>query len=159
MKNERPPEGYWHLVSRQFGKNYVAVSGLILILTLFAVAVLADFIANDKPLVMRYRSQIYFPILKQYAVSSGFSRWQSEFQNISFKEFAAANFKTEDWAQFPPLRYSPNEVNLNEPLRHPSRQHFFGTDEIGRDIASRVVHGSRVSLSVGFVAVGIYVVI
>ncbi|OLC28142.1 MAG: peptide ABC transporter permease [Acidobacteria bacterium 13_1_40CM_56_16] len=69
------------------------------------------------------------------------------------------NFKQGDWAQFPPVRYSPNEVSLTSVLRPPSAQHFLGTDDIGRDIASRVVHGSRVSLSVGFVAVSIYVLI
>src|SRR5207249_7499731 len=45
------------------------------------------------------------------------------------------------------------------PLRRPSERHFFGTDDIGRDVASRIVHGARVSLSVGFVAVSIYALI
>jgi peptide/nickel transport system permease protein len=60
---------------------------------------------------------------------------------------------------FPPIRFSPNDIDLRSALRPPSRLHLLGTDEIGRDIASRMVHGSRVSLSVGFVAVAIYVVI
>src|SRR5439155_4485248 len=81
------------------------------------------------------------------------------FQNVSFKEFTAANFKAGDWVWFPPIRYSPNDVKLDEALQPPSRKHYLGTDDIGRDIASRVVHGSRVSLSVGFVAVSIYVLI
>ena len=44
-------------------------------------------------------------------------------------------------------------------IQPPSSVHWLGTDDIGRDIASRMVHGSRVSLSVGFVAVSIYVII
>ena len=64
-----------------------------------------------------------------------------------------------DWAWFPPIRYSPNDLNLKEAIQSPSIQHFLGTDDIGRDVASRMVHGSRVSLSVGFVAVSIYVLI
>ena len=159
MDKAQRPEGYWHIVSRQFRRNRIAVFGLIIVLCLFVVAALADFIANDKPLVMKYQKRIYFPVVKDYAAWLGISRWQPPFQNISFKEFAAANFKEGDWAQFPPIRYSPNDVSLISVLRRPSAEHFFGTDDVGRDVASRVVHGSRVSLSVGFVAVSIYVLI
>jgi len=123
------------------------------------IAALADFIANDKPLVMRYRHSFYFPVLKQYSVSLGVSRWQPEFQNISFKEFVAANFGADDWVQFPPIRYSPGEVYLSDVLQRPTAEHWFGTDDVGRDVASRIVHGSRISLYVGFIAVSIYVLI
>lgn len=153
------PEGYWRAVGRQFRKNHVAVAGLIIVLCLFAVALVADFVANDKPLVMSYKSRFQFPVFQDYAVRLGISRWQPAFQNISFKEFVAANLTQGDWVLFPPVPYSPNEVNLNEALREPSARHFFGTDEVGRDVASRIVHGSRASLSVGLVAVSIYVLI
>src|SRR5437016_10606784 len=159
MKRAQRPEGYWQIVSRRFRNNRVATAGLIVVLLLFMLAASADFIANDKPLVMSYRSEIYFPVLKDYAAWLGVSRWEAPFQNVSFKDFAAMNFKQGDWAQFPPVRYSPNEVSLTSVLRPPSAQHLLGTDDVGRDIASRVVHGSRVSLSVGFVAVSIYVLI
>jgi peptide/nickel transport system permease protein len=159
MKNEHRPEGYWRALARQFRRNRIAVIGLLIIILLFAVAAAADFIANDKPLVMKYDGAIYFPVLKDYAVWLGISQWPSRFQNIQFKDLAEREFKAGDWAQFPPIPYSPNEVSLATPLRRPSTQHLFGTDEIGRDIASRVVHGSRISLSVGFVAVSIYILI
>src|SRR5437667_8101397 len=159
MQSAQRPRGYWGIVLRQFGKNRVALAGLVVVLCLFIIAALADFIANDKPLVMKYRNQIYFPVVKDYAVWFGVSRWESPFQNISFKDFAATDFKEGDWAQFPPIRYSPTDVILTDVLRPPSAEHLLGTDDIGRDIASRVVHGSRVSLSVGFVAVSIYVLI
>jgi peptide/nickel transport system permease protein len=152
-------ETYWSIVARQYRKNKVAVFGLIIVVGLFALALTADFIANDKPLVMRYKGQIYFPVAKDYSVRLGISQWQPQFQNISYKEFVDANFGEADWAVFPPIKYSPNDVSLLDTIRPPSAQHFLGTDEIGRDIASRMIHGSRVSLSVGFVAVSIYVVI
>jgi peptide/nickel transport system permease protein len=139
--------------------NRIAVVGLGIVFVLFAVALFADFIASDKPLVMRYKGQLYFPGLKDYAVWVGLSRWQPEFLNISYKELEAQNFSEDDWAVFPPVRFSPNDIDLKSSIRPPSRVHFFGTDEIGRDIASRMIHGSRVSLSVGFVAVAIYVCI
>ncbi|MBI4475313.1 MAG: ABC transporter permease [Acidobacteria bacterium] len=153
------PEDYWSIVARQFRKNKVALIGLFIVLTLFAVALSADFIANDKPLVFRYEGELYFPVLKSYAVWVGLSQWQPQFQNISFKEFVAANASEDDWALFPPIKYSPTDVSLLDVIQPPSAQHYLGTDTVGRDVASLMIHGSRVSLSVGFVAVSIYVLI
>src|SRR5436190_5537393 len=123
---ERPPENYWTIVSRQFRKNRVAVFGLIIVLVLFFVALGADFIANDKPLVMKYRSGLYFPVLKEYAVWLHLSQWPREFQNISFKEFVEANFSEPDRVWFPPIRYSQNYINLKDPIQPPSRGHLLG---------------------------------
>ena len=51
--------------------------------------------------------------------------------------------------------YDPNAINVQNILEPPGFTHPFGTDDIGRDILSRIIWGSRISLSVGFVAVGI----
>jgi peptide/nickel transport system permease protein len=51
--------------------------------------------------------------------------------------------------------HDPAEINIENALLAPSRAHIFGTDHLGRDLFSRVVHGSRISLSIGFIAVGI----
>ncbi len=53
--------------------------------------------------------------------------------------------------------YDPSAINAWSVLSPPSWQHWFGTDELGRDVLSRVLYGARVSLKVGFVAVGIAV--
>ena len=153
------PEDYWSVVVRQFRRNRVAMAGLSIVLLLFFVAIAADFIASDKPLVMSYQGRIYSPVLRDYAVWVGLVQWQQEFQNISYKELVAGKFGEDDWVLFPPIRYSPNNVDLLSAIQPPSSQHLLGTDDIGRDVASRLVHGSRVSLSVGFVAVSIYVLI
>jgi len=51
--------------------------------------------------------------------------------------------------------YDPNEPNLKNKLSGPSGEHWLGTDQLGRDVFSRIVWGARVSLKVGIVAVGI----
>jgi len=53
--------------------------------------------------------------------------------------------------------YEPNAINAWSVLSPPSWQHWFGTDELGRDVLSRIIFGARISLKVGFVAVGIAV--
>jgi len=55
--------------------------------------------------------------------------------------------------------YEYDKMNLPNMLRPPCREHIFGTDEFGRDIFSRIVYGARISLQVGFVAVGLSMVI
>lgn len=51
--------------------------------------------------------------------------------------------------------YDPNDINVKAILLAPSTQHWMGTDGLGRDVLSRMLHGGRVSLLVGLVAVGI----
>jgi peptide/nickel transport system permease protein len=51
--------------------------------------------------------------------------------------------------------YDPYVIDRTQILEHPSSRHLFGTDDLGRDVLSRMIYGSRISLSVGFVAIGI----
>jgi peptide/nickel transport system permease protein len=64
-------------------------------------------------------------------------------------------------AVFAPLiaPYKPNAINPFNTLRAPSSAHLLGTDQNGRDVLSRVIYGSRVSLTVGFISVGIAVMV
>lgn len=55
--------------------------------------------------------------------------------------------------------YDPTVRVKEESLLSPSKKHIFGTDLLGRDIFSRVIYGSRISIGVGIVAVGISVII
>jgi peptide/nickel transport system permease protein len=51
--------------------------------------------------------------------------------------------------------YDPLDQNPRAALQPPSREHLFGTDDTGRDLFSRVIHGTRISLRVGLISVGI----
>jgi peptide/nickel transport system permease protein len=53
--------------------------------------------------------------------------------------------------------YDPLAQDLDRRLQPPSRAHFFGTDDFGRDLLSRVIYGARISLTVGFISIGIAV--
>lgn len=55
--------------------------------------------------------------------------------------------------------YDPNEINIDRVLEPPSSEHLLGTDQLGRDVLSRMIWGSRISLKVGFVATGIAILV
>jgi peptide/nickel transport system permease protein len=63
------------------------------------------------------------------------------------------------FAVFAPLiaPYDPTQIDSKNILSRPSGEHIFGTDTLGRDVFSRIVYGSRISLSIGIIAVGIAV--
>ena len=145
---KRTSQGYWALTWRQFRKRMLPMVGLVLVALLATVALLAPILANDKPIVMRYDGRYYYPAFRYYP----------EFRGMEFDQLAA-NFRPDDFALFPPVRYTPTQYDLTERLRGPSTKHLLGTDDRGRDVLSRMIYGTRISLSVGFVAVGIYIAI
>jgi peptide/nickel transport system permease protein len=145
--------GLWRDVWRRFKANAIALAGACVVACLVIVALGADFLASDKPYYLEYRGQTYFPILRAYLVRAGLADWPPELLNVDFKKLDDAK------AIFPPVPYRPSTINLLEPLEPPSERHWFGTDKLGRDILAGMIHGSRISLSIGFVAVGIAVII
>ncbi len=74
-------------------------------------------------------------------------------------EYEAAQEAGDDVkAIFPPIRYSPRQTGFR-PLEKPSSQHILGVDQSTRDVAVRLLYGTRISLSIGVIAVSIYVTI
>jgi peptide/nickel transport system permease protein len=145
--------GLWSDVWRRFKRNPIALAGLYVVGFLALMALFADFIANDKPYYLEYRGKTYFPIFRSYIVGAKLGQWPAELLNVDFKKLDGAK------TVFPPIPYRQTNINLLEPVEPPSMKHWFGTDKLGRDVLAGIIHGSRISLSIGFVAVGIAVVI
>ena len=147
-------EGYARLVWRQFRRNRRAMASLYGIFALVLVAVFADFIANEKPYVVTIDGRTYAPILVDYAVATGVMQMPDALRNVDFTQLEAGA------AWFPPIRYSPRRADLREEaFAPPSARHWFGTDQLGRDVAAGLVHGTRISLTVGLVVVAIQLTI
>ena len=132
--------GFWGTSWTQFKKDRLALAGLIIILFLLATAIFDNFLAGRRPIFFRWNGKIYLPVLFDY-------------------NKVAKNLGRGEFAIFPPIRYSPTETDLFSVLSPPSKSHLFGTDDRGRDVLSRMIHGARISLSIGFVSVGIAAVI
>jgi len=147
-------ESYARLVWRQYRHNWRAMVSLYGILALTFVAVFADFIANEKPYLVRVEGKTYAPILVDYAVSTGLMAQPAPLRDLDYR-----NLQDGD-AWFPPIPYSPSRADLSqEAFAPPSARHWFGTDQLGRDVASGMVHGTRISLTVGIVVVTIQLTI
>lgn len=152
-------QGYWQMVWKQFRKNRIAVWSLRIVYVLVFFAVFADFLANEKPLVCSYDNHVYFPVLRSYAVDMGVVEWPQDLQNVEWRKL---NYK---WAVFPPVPYLPENIDENNvhsvgPLDHQNVKskrwrHWLGTDELGHDILSAMIHGSRIALLVGIVSMSI----
>ncbi|HEY1270046.1 MAG TPA: ABC transporter permease [Candidatus Binatia bacterium] len=146
-------EGQWSAVWKSLRHNGLALVGLYTILLLFTIAAGADFLANNKPLYMVYQGRSYFPLVRSGLVRFGLAKWQPELLNMDFKTVNAER------KIFPPIPHLATDIDLTAPFDSPSAAHFLGTDKLGRDVLAGVIHGSRISLSIGFVAVGIALVV
>lgn len=158
MAEMAPARTYGQIVGSQFRKNKLAVFSLHVIYVLLFIFIFADFLANDKPIIMRYQGETYFPVFREYGVNWFGMNWQDVFKSQQFK-ILEEKYEAGDWAIYPVIPYSSTEYNLKVKLQAPTMSHLFGTDELGRDVLSQMIHGARVSLLVGFVAVAIYVFI
>lgn len=116
---------------------------------LVLVALGADLIASDLPLAVRVDGRLHLlPCLTHPAALA-----DEDQQTLSRR----ATFLLPTPIPYGPLASHPGGVTT--PLQPPSRTHYWGTDDRGRDVAARLVHGARTALIVGGAAVGLFLLI
>jgi peptide/nickel transport system permease protein len=134
---------YWAITRRQFLRKRMNRWSLYVIVSLFVIAFAADFIASEQPILLKLHGELYvFPNMRAPAALRAFD-------NRRLAEEMGPN----DWAVFPLVPWGYNSHDMEAVLQAPSATHWWGTDSSGRDVFSRVVHGSRVSLAVGVMSV------
>lgn len=147
-----------------FRQNKVAFFALRFTVFLVIVALIADFLAYNKPIVASYKGQVYWPIFRDYLEKlTGKPQWRGELRVMDWRVMPL------EWVVWPPIRYSAEELDLrNAPAVGPFdeqivrsfwERHWLGTDNLGRDLAAGLIHGTRISLTVGLVSVGISAII
>ncbi|MCE3255908.1 MAG: OppC [Rickettsiaceae bacterium] len=138
----------WH----KFKKNHRGYFALILFLLLFFISLFAELVANDKPLLVKYRNHLYFPILKSYSETVFSGDFVTE---ANYRDPYLQNLINQDgWIIFPPIPYGPSTINYNISKPAPSApdsQNWLGTDSNGRDVLARLIYGLRISLAFGLV--------
>ena len=148
----RSRESYAARVWREFRAKPSALVSLWIVAALAGLALCADFVANEKPYYMKLDGESYFPVFIDYGVGLGLRKWPAPLRNADFKRLEARA----ESSLWPPIRYSPTRVDLaGDVFGWPSVRHWLGTDQLGRDVAAGLIHGTRISLTIGLVVVGI----
>ena len=136
---------------KAFQRNRRAVISLKLFLIVFGLSLFSELICNDKPLILKYNNEIYFPVLKTYTDAD----FGGDFPTpADYKDkYLIDNIEKNGWMIWPLLPFSFNTVDydLTTPTPSaPSRRHWLGTDDEGRDIIARILYGIRLSVIFAF---------
>jgi peptide/nickel transport system permease protein len=138
---------------RRFSNRKVNLAAFSFLLFVGLTAVFADIIASDFPLI--------------YSIDGKTVILPGRFGNPSVPGMdnigaTKAARGIGDFVLIPPIPFGPNRIKINGAVRRlepPSRMHFLGTDDKGRDVAARIIHGARSVLLVGMGSVGLYLII
>ena len=132
--------------SSRRGMISLAVFGL-----LFFVSLFAEFLANDRPILIRYDGAFYAPIFKDYPETT----FGGDFPTNAV--YGDAELQTlireKGWILWPPIPYSYDTVlkgDTRKALLPPSWAHPLGTDDQARDVLARLIYGFRISVLFGF---------
>ena len=143
----------WRRIWRRFRQQRLGYWSLIIFVVAFAASLAGPLWSNDKPLVVRYEGQLYFPMFKTYAETTfgGDFPTPADYLDpyIRHRFDAPGNF-----AVYPPNPYYYDTLNYFSKAPNPappSRDNWLGTDDRGRDLLARLLYGFRVSVEFGLV--------
>lgn len=170
-----------------FLRNRRAVWSLWIFLVLFVLTLAAEMIANDRPILASYKGELLVPVLVDYPES----KFGGFLAQTAYRDpFIADEIQANGWMLWPPIRFDHRTVDTALPTPAPSPPtwllaedqrcagyalgaddpgciwgnfHWLGTDDQGRDVLARVIHGFRISVLFGLIltvlssVVGIFV--
>ena len=158
----------------QFKKDKIALICLYLLFLLIGIAVLAPVIANERPLYAEYKGYTLYPAFSSESRTDSIFKENGSLDEIlqyDITDWRTLDFKKVVWPLIPYSpegmdRYNRDYVSPNGKQRFKNKdgeiteapkkfRHLLGTDGIGRDLASGLIHGTRISLMVGLVSMGI----
>lgn len=134
-----------------FRANKRGFYSLWILLGMFTITFFAEFIANDRPLLVRFDGDLLFPVFIEYPET----RFGGEFETAAeYRDpFVQDLIEEKGWIVWPIIRFSFQTINYDLPVpapAPPSRTNWLGTDDQGRDVVARLIYGFRVSVSFGF---------
>ncbi len=136
----------------RFVKNKRAYCSLKIFGTIFFISLFADFIANDKPILIKYNEQLYFPIFENiYETEFG-----GDFETFTdYRDlYITQKIESNGWIIWTPIKYGADTINYELPApapTPPTLENILGTDENGRDIFARLIYGLRISMLFGLI--------
>ena len=145
----------------RFKSQKRAYYSLILFSILFVISLFAEFLSNDKPLLVSYQGEYYLPQFVVYPETTFGGLFETE------ADYADSFVKTAitsegNWAIYPPNPYSFDTINFETTAPNPappSSINILGTDDCGRDIFARLLYGFRLSVLFAFALTSIGIVL
>lgn len=123
---------------------------LWIFLVLFTLSLFAEFIANDKPILIYYDNAFYTPVFKAYPETAFGGEFETEAEYRD--QFVADLINEKGWMLWPLIRYSYDTINysLEQPAPSPpTGENWLGTDDQARDVSARIIYGFRISVLFG----------
>ena len=158
----------------QFKKNKIALVCLYLLFSLVLIALFAPYIANERPLYAEYKGYKMYPAFASDNQTDSIFNQKGLFEEVLQYDITDWRSLDLDKVIWPLIPYSPGGMdrynrdyvspNGTQRFKNPAGEiteipnkfrHHLGTDGIGRDLASGLIHGTRISLMVGLVSMGI----
>lgn len=166
---------------KQFKKNKPGLFSFYVLIILVFIALFSPFLANDQPLYIRYHGESFYPAFSTLINETA----SDKVVNKSNGDTIKFTYCDVDWRRvdlesiwWPLIAYSPNKIdNYNRDYTGPNStqrlldssgkvvnlprriRHVLGTDKLGRDVASGLIHGTRISLTVGLISMLIATII
>ena len=130
-----------------FFANRRAVFSLSVFLLLLFICLFAEFIANDKPIIVSYKGSWYVPVLKSYpeTIFGGDFDTEADYND----PYVVDLIEQAGWIQWPliPYSYDTHIANLPQPAPSPpDSDNWLGTDDQARDVLARIIYGFRISI-------------
>ncbi len=138
---------------RAFKANRRGYYSFIVFTTLFLITLFAEFIANDKPFLVKYDGAYYTPIFKMYTEKQFGGEFETE-ADYRDPEVQRLIHEKSGWMVWPLIPYSYRTIKLDLPVpapAPPSWDNWLGTDDQGRDVLARVIYGFRISVLFGLI--------
>jgi len=135
---------------RRFAANRRGLWSLILFTAMFVVSLFAEFIANDKPVLIRYDGAFYSPIFRAYPETTFGGEFATD---ADYKDPEVVKLiEAKGWMIWPPIPYSYDTFvkDLTRPAPSPpTARNWLGTDDQARDVMARLIYGFRISVLFG----------
>ncbi len=140
----------------QFRANKRGFWSLWIFLMLLGIALGAELIANDKPIMLSYKGSLYFPVFVNYPETTfgGDFETEAEYRDTFVQELIQGTDGKAGWMLWPPIPFYYDTINYNLSAPAPTPPdsvNWLGTDDQGRDVSARVIYGFRISVLFGLI--------
>jgi len=133
---------------RRFRRNRLGFWSLVIFATVVVLSLFAEVLSNDRPLLVRYQGQFYFPMVNSYPETTFGGDFQTETDYLD--PFVRQQLtRGDNFALYAPNPYGPKTLNYfaKEPNpSKPTRDNLLGTDDRGRDMLAQLIYGFRLSV-------------